>query len=888
MKGMGVRMKITNMRVNHIINPVGYDVVCQTFSWNYEEDNRSMKKLLECRVEIAGDGQFKEPVHDSGFRTDISNISYELAMDLEPCTRYYWKVTARDSEGEAYQSGIAFFETGKCDGSWSAKWISIRDGKKASPIVRKAFVITKPVKRVRGYMTGLGLYECYVNGKLVNDGFLQPGFHNYRHWVQYQTYDLTGAVQKGENVLGFLLGAGWYKGRFGVNGGFEDNFGENYQLLCEISIEYQDGSQETIGSDQSFVYEEGPVISSNIYDGEIYDRTKEPEGWQLAGFDASAWKHVEEKEPENIGSLSERYSIPIVCKERRKNLKVLRGSGGELILDLGQNISGWIVFKDKLKKGERLLLKHVELLEDGNICQKNLLGAKQEFEYISDGRGRMVRPHFTYYGFQYVQVEGWPEAERLIAASSEVAGFEATGLESADVEDFEAWVLYSDLDTTGSIITGNAKVNQFISNAYWSQRDNFVDHPTDCPQRSERLGWTGDAQMYCSTACLTMYTPAFYRKYMKDVNEEQKRLEGLVPFIVPRIRGRGMEEKPENDMTSAAWSDVATILPWTMYLYYGDRNLLREEYPGMKAWVDSVIQKDLANGDKKLWQCGFHFGDWLALDNPEPGPFGLTDSFYIASCYYFYSTKLLSKAARVLGLTEDEKFYGGRAEQIREELVREYFGEDGICKIDTQTAYVLAIYFDIVSEEAIAKNGQKLVGKIEKNGGHLDTGFVGTVYLCQALSKAGFSEAAYDLLLKEDYPSWLYQVNMGATTVWESWNALDGTGRLSAESSLNHYAFGSIVEWLYRDVCGINPMEEYPGFRKVLLQPKPSRKLGEAKASVLAPTGYYKSEWKFVSEHTVKILVSVPFSGAAILQLPDGSGMRELEAGDYEYEVCLA
>ncbi|HHV12347.1 MAG TPA: family 78 glycoside hydrolase catalytic domain [Clostridiales bacterium] len=860
-------MKIANLKVNHIRNPMGYDLAYQSFSWCYEGDSRQEKKPLECRVEVTRDRKFKDMIYDSGFCPEIQNISYELNIALEPCTRYYWRVTAKNSAGEACQSEAAFFETGKCDRNWSACWISIKDEKKASPIVRKTFSVTKPVKRVVGYMVGLGLYECYINGKLVNDGFLQPGFHNYHHWMQYQTYELTDAVQEGENVLGFLLGAGWYKGRFGVNGGFEDNFGEDYQILCEVRIEYQDGSVEVIGSDKSFRYLDGPVIASNIYDGEVYDAMKEPEGWLLPGFDASAWRQVEEKEPENIKVLSERYSVPILCKEKRKDLKVLRGSAGEVILDLGQNISGWIVFKDVLKEGGKLLLKHVELLEDGQICRKNLLTAKQEFEYTSDGKGRWIRPHFTYYGFRYVQIEGWPEAE----------GF----------EDFEAWVLYSDLETTGSITTGNPLVNQFISNAYWSQRDNFVDHPTDCPQRAERLGWTGDAQMYCSTACLTMDTAAFYRKYMKDINEEQKRLDGRVPFIVPRVRARDMEGKPEHDTTSAAWSDAATIIPWTMYLYYGDKNLLREEYWGMKAWVDSIIRKDIANGDKKLWQCGFHFGDWLALDNPEPGPFGLTDPFYIASSYYFYSTKLLSKAARVLGMAEDADTYGKRAEQIREAVIKEYFDEEGVSKIDTQTAYVLAIYFDLVPEEATKKNALKLVEKIEKKGGHLDTGFVGTVYLCRALSKAGFVDTSYELLLKEDYPSWLYQVKMGATTVWESWDALDETGRLSGDASLNHYAFGAIVEWLYRDACGINPMEEYPGFQKVLLQPKPGRKLGEARASVLTPMGSYGSEWKFVSEHNVKIKVSIPFSGAAVLQLPDGSEVRELEAGDYEYEVCL-
>lgn len=885
-------MKITDCKVNHLVNPMGYDLAKQTFTWKYEKEEKTsvafkmgkdergqtciyvencsgetecikadagymqerlaeifgddiniligqdgqvalscepvrLLSICECRVQVAYDWEFCRIFHDSGVLDTKACVSYETELKLAPCTRYYWRVMA-SAGGVEIASDTAWFETGKMDQPWVGQWIAVADLKEGSPIVRKTFSARQTVKKAVGYMTGLGLYECYLNGHLVNDGYLQPGYHNYNTWQQYQTIDLTDMVRPGDNVLGFLLGAGWYKGCFGINGGTLNTYGENYQLLCELRLTYADGSEEVIGSDDSFMYAPGPVILSNIYDGEIYDATKEPKGWLLPEYAGETlWKPVMQKFPEHFEKLAERLSIPVICKEILKPAAILTSPSGKKILDMGQNMTGWITFTDRLRAGQTVTLSHAELLQDGELCTHNLKDARQEFCYTSAGDGRSVRPHFTYYGFRYVELGGF--------------------LEDVKPEDFEGWNLYSDLETTGRLTTGNPSVNQFIHNAFWSQRDNFLDHPTDCPQRSERLGWTGDAQMYCPTACYFMDTAAFYRKYMREVNEEQFHHEGIVSFIVPRAdRPRPEEEVREiTDMSSAAWSDVATIIPWTLYLYYGDKNLLAEQYPGMKAWVDAVIKKDEADGKKRLWQSGFHFGDWLALDNVEPGPFGLTDKYYIASCYYYYSTKLVAKAASVLGNETDHSIYGVLAEDIRQAILKTYFDERQVCRIDTQTAYILAIYMDIVSSEAIYENGRRLANKIRQNGGHLDTGFVGTPYICPALTKAGQSGTAYELLLKNDFPSWLYQVTQGATTVWESWSAQDDILNGTGDGSLNHYAFGSIVEWLFADVCGIRPLAETPGFERLYINPHPDERLGYAKAVLNTAAGCVESSWSY-------------------------------------------
>jgi alpha-L-rhamnosidase len=857
-------MKISDLKLNHIVNPVGFDLSSMSFHWDYPKDENcaasvNRERIRACRLRIFSDPERKELFYDSGLTDQINGIACELQLTLKPRTRYYWNVAAVAATGETAESPVAFFETGKLDEAWNAVWVGVRDVhdpekpdsyRNPSPKIRKRFEASPGLRVARLYITALGLYECSLNGSLVNDGYLQPGFYNYQNWMQYQTFDVTDQIHTGQNIMEILLGDGWYKGRFGVNGGFENTFGQNYYLLCELHLCYDDGREEVIGSDRSFEYCCSPILFSNIYDGEVYDARQAD----------TVWKPVELLRPKKTGSLGERFSLPVKVMEHRKPVKMLRDPEGNRILDMGQNMTGWIVFQCRLPAGLKVNLQFAEHMEDGRLCRKNLLTAKQEFTYISDGSCSFVRPHFTYYGFRYIQLNNFPE--------------------DVSAQEFEAWCLYSQMPATGRVTTGDALVNRFIDNAFWSQKDNFLEHPSDCPQRAERLGWTGDAQIFCGTACFQMDTGAFFRKYIKDINEEQKHYDGMVPFIVPKTKGRGFDNS-ERNICSSAWSDAAVIIPWTTYVYYGDHALLREQYAGMKEWTEYMIRQDQADGDKYLWQTGFHFGDWLALDNPEPGPFGRTDPFYIASCYYLYSTGLTAKAAAILGYTADEKKYGARAGRIAEAIRRSYFDERGVCRIDTQTGYVLAIIMQLT--DAIQENGRKLTERIQRNQGHLDTGFVGTPLLLAALSESGNIRTAYDLLLNREKPGWLYQVLSGATTVWEAWDALDENGNLTGTASLNHYAFGSVVQWIYNVVCGIQPLEAYPGFQKIRIAPQPDRRLGSAEVEYHSAAGIYHVRWTYTDDSHVALTVDIPLAGSAILAVGKTGVGQELPPGHYEW-----
>lgn len=856
-------IRITNLKVNHVKEPLGYDMHMQTFSWEYADADPE-DEILFIKVVISKDVLFQQVIAEREVET--TKLSAFLELSLAPCTRYYWRVETNLGSSES------FFETGKLEQTWNAKWIQLPDGD-SNPVVRRMFEIGKKIERARAYVVGYGLYEFYLNGKLVNDGYLQPGFNNYNLWSQYQTFDITELLIQGENRIGVLLGEGWYKGRFGVAGGQVNNFGEHFQLLLEIQIDYADGSHQVISSDEKFEYTQGPIISSGIYDGEIYDANKLPKdffieickGKIISGNKESDWKAAPVVRPKNIPRPGERYSIPVIKKEEIAVSKIRKDANDFPVLDFGQNITGWVVFYNRLPKGEKIVFRYAEHYENNKIYTKTLAGAKQEFVFVSDGIEGWIRPHFTYYGFQYVEVTGMPE--------------------TMTKDDFAAWNIYSDMESIGQIFTGNPEVNQLVHNAMWSQRDNFLEHPTDCPQRGERLGWTGDAQIYCGTAAFNMDTSAFFRKYIRDVNAEQEKYNGMVPFIVPKIVGRGFDQNMEE--CSAAWSDVTTIMPWTTYLHSGDKNLLKEEYDGMKKWVDYIFSKDEASGNRRLWQSGFHFGDWLSLDgdidpeHPEFPPLPKTDKFYIASSFYYFSTKITGMAAEELEYAEDAKLYLSRAEKIRQAILTEYF-TDGVCKIDTQTAYAIAIYMEIVPAEYYAENGRRLVEVIKRKNGHLDTGFVGTPYLCPALTKAGYRKEAYDLLLQREHPGWLFSVTVGATTIWESWNVLNPDGSHSGAGSQNHYAFGAVVEWIYRYVCGMDLLREYPGFEKVLIAPVPDRRLKEAKASVHSGYGTYISGWKY-DEDEVIISIDVPFMGNAEFIHPVSREKQLLKRGHYEF-----
>jgi len=865
------KMKISSCKTNHITNPLGYGMEQTVISWITEDT--SSKKQLAAQVIAAKDAGLHDIIYDSGKNTELSSLAVELPIELEPYARYYWRVKVWGDAGDEAESDLNWFETGKRNEQWQGKWITpIWDDKDLHPYIRKSFTICNKVKSARVYITGMGLYELEINGVRIGEERLTPYCNSYDAWVQYQTYDVTDSLKEGKNAIGVMLANGWAKGSFGAFGDRNTPYCDSFALLLEVRITMEDGSIQVIGSDTDFKCKRSPIVADGIYDGEIYDATKEIPEWSAANYEDTDWDQVKEFIPAGLGPVVDRLSLPVLVKETINPVGLIHTPAGELVLDMGQNMVGWLRIHIHEPEGTQIKITHGEVMQDDNFYRENLRMAKAEYIYISDGMDRMIEPHSTFYGFRYAKLEGFTEP--------------------VTIEDFTGCVVYSDLEETGKIETSDPYVNRLFLNALWGQKGNFLDVPTDCPQRDERMGWTGDAEVFCGTASFNMDTYAFYVKFMQDVYEEQKFCDGMVASTIPTFCKVKDSESSFAGGGACAWADCATVIPWEVYLHFGDKTILRRQYNSMKDWVDWIRRQDQKSGDRKLWTVGFHFGDWLALDGPiEGGVMGGTDNGLLASAYYRLSTNILSKAANVLGNEKDAKFYGALSEQIKGAIQNEYFSKNGRSTIHTQTAHVVALHFDLVQEEVRDRVLKDLQALLKKSGMHLKTGFIGTPYLCRSLSDNGDSDSAYKLLFQEDYPSWLYEVIMGATTIWERWNSIMPDGKISGTgmNSLNHYAYGSIVEWMYRNMCGINPVEEAPGFKKFIIKPEVYEKLNYAKATLKSAMGYIESGWSR-EEDTLTIKVVIPFHSEAIAYLPDADleevkGLNGLKAEQDENKV---
>ncbi|MBE6564947.1 MAG: alfa-L-rhamnosidase RamA [Ruminococcaceae bacterium] len=845
-------MIIEQLRVQHLTSPLGARMEKPIFS--YAVSGTVGKKQKSARITVSEEPSMKTLVFDSGEREDISSLAFEANLALRPRTRYYWQVEVTSDNGEKGRSEIAFFETGKREEPWAGKWIKTPFDASVNGLFHKRFSVRKDIASARLYICGLGVYEAEINGEKAGDECLAPFFTSYNKHIQYQSYDVTSLLKEGENAIGVMLGDGWYLGRFGWRDKTKNLYGDSQQLIAELRIAFSDGSEQVIASDESWLCHASPITFSNIYDGEHYDARLEVADWSGAGCDTTGFVAAVEADAPKA-PLSDRLSPPVRVVETLNNPALLKTPKGELVLDFGQLLTGWIRFESDLPAGREVVLECGELLQQDCFYNENLRTAEEKYIYISSGKKASVRPHFTFYGFRFVRVTGMSEQE--IASAS-----------------FAADVIHSDLGRIGSLETSNEKVNRLVANAYWGQRGNFLDVPTDCPQRDERMGWTGDAQVFAPTASFTMYTPAFFRKYLYDMRMEQSLLDGAVPHVVPdvldmrhRVHGNGIA----TDFGSCAWSDAATVIPWTVYCFYGDKSLLRETYPGMKQWVDYMRREDEERcGNSRLRRCGFHFADWLALDNPDKtSSHGGTESFYVATAYYYYSASLTAKAAKALGLEEDYAYYTELAEEIKEAFRKEYYTPGGRLAMPTQTAHAVALYMGLAPQEHRARTVADLKKRLDDKNVHLDTGFVGTYQLCAALTANGLADYAYTLLLNEDFPSWLYEVNMGATTVWERWNSVMPDGLVSGTgmNSMNHYAYGCVVEWMYRTMAGLNPCEEAPGFKKVEIRPIPDKRFDFVRCSYDSAAGRYESGWKREGDATVYTL-TIPFDAQAEFVLP--------------------
>ncbi len=822
-------MRIYDQKVNHLTNPLGFRMDRTVFSWKAAESAGTVQTAA--RIVVARDDGMQDTVADTGFSEAADSLGTVVPLSLKPRTRYYWNVTVRTDAGEEETGEVQWFETGKRDEKWQGRWITCDNGNPRHPIFEKRISLKKKVRRARLYICGLGLYEVCFDGKRIGKEYLAPYCNDYNEWVQYQTYDLTEELQKCENgMLSVLLGNGWYKGRFGFDGRNSGGFyGDEWKLLAELTVEYEDGETETTATDESWQVRRSRITFSNIYDGEHRDDTL-PDLPAEQAFLADAPK----------GKLTERMSLPVTEHERFTPVSILHTPAGETVLDMGQEFTGIFELKTEEPRGTEIHIQTGEILQNGNFYNENLRTAKSEYCFVSDGSATVVKPHFTFYGYRYVKIEGIRDLKK---------------------EDFTGIALYSDLEFTGEITTGHRLLNQLISNVRWGMKGNFLDVPTDCPQRDERMGWTADTQVFVPTATYLADTYAFYGKYLYDMKKEQAVRGGRVPDVVPAF---GVED------CSSVWGDAACIIPWTLYRIYGDRSILEDQYESMKSWVEYVRSVD---GDDHGWRRQFHFGDWLALDNrygSKDSPLGGTDEGYIADIYYAASAEMVAEAAEVLGRTEDAGEYRALAEKLYDVVKQEYFSPAGRCCINTQTAHLLALKYDLSPDkEKIRSNLRKL---FRKNKEKLETGFVGTPLLGNVLTDNGFPELVWKLVLNEGYPGWLHEVLLGATTVWERWNSVEDDGAISGTgmNSLNHYAYGSVLEWIFRHGAGLDFDGNVPGCRSAVMKPELNWKVGNISAVYDSPAGKYALSWKILDEHHVEILAEVPLGCRAKLTLPAG------------------
>lgn len=839
-------MKLCNLKTNHLVNPLGFELEYLFFSW--EVQDTEAKTDLWTQVRVARDENFQTIVFDSNQMHFYGEPFYQADFKPDAATRYYWQVTIETDRHEL-ACGTAWFETALDAGAWPAEWIGARREEEEMPCFYRDFDVKNRIKTARLYCCGLGLYECYINEEKAGEEFLMPGYHSYDMNIQYQTYDVMPFLRQGENRIAFILGEGWYKGRFVFEGGYENLYGKQKILTAFIRIIYEDGSEQSFITDTGWKAVQTEILENNIYDGERIDRTRR--------------RNMISVETVNmpVRKMTARYNVPLRKVESYKVKEVITTPLGDTVLDFGEAITGWVEVKCSGQMD--FCLQYGEVMQKNEFYRDNLRTARAEFHFKGVTHDEWIRPHFTYYGFRYVKV---------------------TGIQNLEEDNFAAFRLMSDIERTGRITTGNEKVNKLIGNTFRSQQCNFIDIPLDCPQRDERMGWTGDIGVFARTASFHMYTPAFLHHYMKNLRLEQKALQGAVPFFVPRPKPAAHEGINPFLVTAGAcaWSDAAAIIPWEIYLHYRDRKMLEIQYPAMCDWVEYIKERSTHNKIPDLWQNDRQLGDWLALDNGDSSnPIGSTDTGLIASAYFYYSTVLCQRAARVLRHKADETKWEQQAEKIKQAFIKEYLdaGGDILCA-KTQTAYALLLYFRLYHQDKKAVLVAGLKKTLKKYKYHLSTGFVGTGILLQALCENGLCREAYTVLLQEDYPSWLREVALGATTVWERWNSVNDDKTLSAYgmNSLNHYSYGCVAGWMYEFMCGFR----WDTDGSFYLEPVTDRRIGTAEGEYRTMYGTCRIKWSYETSEKIKLTIRIPFQAKMPIVMPWGEKLI-LDAGTYTF-----
>jgi len=854
---------VERLRVEYLTNPIGIDVTQPRLSWRIASTRRN---TMQAAYQVQVDTSEANLTRGANLLWDSGKIVSDASVFVDYAgphgvsrTRYFWRVRVWDASGRASSwSRMAFWETGLLRaGDWAGRWIgpqatSADSLPSPSPLLRRAFRVDGGVRSARVYVTSLGLYELYLNGQRVGDQLFTPGWTSYNRRLQYQTYDVTALLRRGANAMGAMLGDGWYRGNLGFFGQ-RNLYGRRLALRAQLEIRFADGRTERVVSDSGWTWTPGPILASDIYGGETYDARRELSGWATAPYDNRAWAAVALLDPPAsalVASMS-----PSVRRVRELHpVAIRRAPSSEMLFDLGQNFTGWARLSVRGPAGTTVTMRFGEVLDrEGNLYTANLRAAGQTDRYTLSGQPREVyEPHFTFHGFRYVAVAGLPAPPD----STTITGIAVS----------------SDLAQTGSLVTSDSLLNQLQRNIVWGQRSNFLDVPTDCPQRDERLGWTGDAQVFARTAAFNMDVSGFFAKWLSDVAADQDP-SGSVPWVIPNPLG--------GDSTrfagTAGWSDVAVIVPWTMYLTYGDRRLLERQYPSMRAWVDYARRRA---GPDLIWKPGWQFGDWLALHSDDPSyPGATTGTDLIATAFLAHSTDLVSRTATILGRREEAAEYQARFRAIREAFNREFVSRTGRVGENTQTAYALAIAFDLLPDSLVPAAAGRLAQDVEAREHHLTTGFLGTPYLLHVLDATGHLGTAYRLLTQRTYPSWLYPITRGATTMWERWDGIrpDSSFEDPGMNSFNHYAFGAVGDWMYQNIGGIDVDPAAPGYRRSRVAPRPGAGLTTATASLETVYGTLSSSWKLDRQRFVLDVVvpgntsaEVTLWGARLDQVQEG------------------
>jgi alpha-L-rhamnosidase len=850
-----------NLKCEYFQNPLGIDEIKPRLSWQLNDPGQGARQTAY-QVQAASDLELllsKPDLWDSGtIRTDQSlDIVY---TGRKPVSRQLvlWRVRTWDQSKVVTEwSEPASFEFGLLKKSdWKGQWIgrTIEDRRSSQPCqyLRREFTLKTGVKRARIYVTARGVFELNLNGKKLGNDFFAPGWTDYRFRIPYLVYDISDVLKLGQNAIGAMLADGWYAGHLTWSD-VPFTYGEQPSLLLQLVVEYSDGTNEVVATGPDWKTSLGPITRASLYHGETYDARLEMPGWDSPDFADSDWLPAAVFAAPDAAIVAKR-NLPVRKHEELATIGQTEPSFGTHVFDLGQNMVGWARIKVRARSGDIIRIRYGEILNtDGTLHTANLRMAQATDYYICRGGGEETyEPRFTFHGFRYVELTGLCEKP----SPGDVTGV----------------VLHSDIPRTGQFECSDPLINRLQQNIVWGQKGNFLEVPTDCPQRDERLGWTGDAQVFVRTACFNRDVSAFFTKWCIDMEDAQMP-NGQYPHVVPDVIRDGK--------SCAAWADAGIICPWTIYLCYGDTAILRRQYKSMTRWIEWQRKHS-----KQLVLNNSCFGDWLAIDIAENDPGrSPTPRDLISTAYFAFTTAIVAKTAKILGNADDARKYAKLATDIKTAFNREFVSETGRVVGDTQTGYLLALGFSLLSGKKETHAFEWLVADIEKRGWHLSTGFVGTPLLAPVLGRFGRNDVAYKLLTQKTYPSWLCQVLNDATTMWERWNGYTKEQGLhpSTMNSLNHYAYGAIGEWMYAAIAGIDldPLE--PGYKHIIVRPQPGGGLSWARGELETRYGTVRSEWK-IENGRFKAEIRIPPNTRATITLP-GSKPKVVLAGTYKFDL---